>query len=70
MSDDELDTLTMTLEGRGPFSLSLTDCRGEALGILAPSPIEEYLMFIHMDHDDDMNPADRKAAREITGECF
>lgn len=52
------------------FSLSLTNWPMGMSGILAPSPIEEYLMYIHMDHGDDIDPADRKAAREITGRGF
>jgi hypothetical protein len=38
----------------------------ELAEILAPSPVENYLMFIHVDSEDDVSPAEREAARKIT----
>jgi hypothetical protein len=39
------------------------------VGILGPSPVEDYLLFIHMDQEDDISRDDREAARKVTGMC-
>ena len=40
-----------------------------ATGVVVPSPIESYLLFIYMDQHDDITPAQRRAARKALGAC-